>query len=278
MKSRHNQIIEKILKIFTNTGFGVEMFNEDTYDIIDRSVIGKAKIGSVKVLDSGEISIRLGGEAKKHNKFASLMKITSIKIKPNFNMASAAKMVKDMLSEYKSAKKIVYKESYNEINKNIIIETTRNTLETIIDEYLYRITNNNIEESYADLVTFVADKLNLNEDEVEVRFGDVLNNTINYDEDRYTQSMNKLYSNNELKNHIKQYLKENTFNDLFDTIKADKALKTLRNTDSYKNLDEEEKYRKIWKYVVRTHGDKFDMSEDLEDICHKIAEEDEDLF
>ena len=71
---------------------------------------------------------------------------------------------------------------------------------------------------------------------------------------------------------------ENKENDLMAEIKADKALKALRNTDYYKNLDENDKYRKLWKYIVGTHGSKFSMSEDLEDICKTLAHEDDENF
>ena len=46
----------------------------------------------------------------------------------------------------------------------------------------------------------------------------------------------------------------------------------------YKNLDEDDKYRKLWKYIVGTHGSKFSQSEDLEDICRTLAHEDDENF
>ena len=52
----------------------------------------------------------------------------------------------------------------------------------------------------------------------------------------------------------------------------------FRETDAYKNTDAEGKYRKIWRYVVQTHGSKFGKNEDLEDLCRQIADEDEDIF
>ena len=60
--------------------------------------------------------------------------------------------------------------------------------------------------------------------------------------------------------------------------KEDKVLRRLRETDAYKNTDAEGKYRKIWRYVVQTHGSKFGKNEDLEDLCRQIADEDEDIF
>ena len=42
-----NKFISKILPIFIGSGYGVEKFDDTTYDIIDRSIIGKAKIGSI---------------------------------------------------------------------------------------------------------------------------------------------------------------------------------------------------------------------------------------
>jgi hypothetical protein len=104
MENRQSQFIEKILKIFTNAGFGVEKFDAGTYDIVDRSIIGKAKIGSIKALGDGNLSVKLCGESKKHGKFNSLMKHTSLKAKPTANVATVAKMVKDMLLDYKKAK------------------------------------------------------------------------------------------------------------------------------------------------------------------------------
>ena len=120
MENKQTQIIEKILKIFTNGGFGIEKFDAGTYDIIDRSIIGKAKIGSIKALGDGNLSVKIGGESKKHGKFNSLMKHTSLKAKPTANVASVAKMVKEMLADYKKAKKEIYKESYEQYEVPVI--------------------------------------------------------------------------------------------------------------------------------------------------------------
>ena len=49
MEAKNNKFISKILPIFLNAGSGVEKFDDTTYDIIDRSIIGQAKIGSIKV-------------------------------------------------------------------------------------------------------------------------------------------------------------------------------------------------------------------------------------
>jgi hypothetical protein len=279
MENRQSQFITKILQIFTNTGFGVEKFDDGTYDIIDRSIIGKAKIGSIKILGSGEISIKLGGESKNRGKFAALMKKTSFKAKPTNNVATVAAIVKNMLIEYKKAKKEIYKESYEQY---IVPQITRDTLEGAIDSYLTKVAllkeSTDIEENYADLLTFVADKLSLTEDACEAKYGDILDLTLNYDETRFNKAMDKLFEETELKNEFRTFLHENKENDLMAEIKADKALKALRNTDYYKNLDENDKYRKLWKYIVGTHGSKFSMSEDLEDICKTLAHEDDENF
>lgn len=279
MENRQSQFITKILQIFTNTGFGIEKFDDGTYDIIDRSIIGKAKIGSIKILGSGEISIKLGGESKNRGKFAALMKKTSFKAKPTNNVATVAAIVKNMLIEYKKAKKEIYKESYEQY---IVPQITRDTLEGAIDSYLTKVAllkeSTDIEENYADLLTFVADKLSLTEDACEAKYGDILDLTLNYDETRFNKAMDKLFEETELKNEFRTFLHENKENDLMAEIKADKALKALRNTDYYKNLDENDKYRKLWKYIVGTHGSKFSMSEDLEDICKTLAHEDDENF
>lgn len=279
MENRQSQFITKILQIFTNTGFGVEKFDDGTYDIIDRSIIGKAKIGSIKILGSGEISIKLGGESKNRGKFAALMKKTSFKAKPTNNVATVAAIVKNMLIEYKKAKKEIYKESYEQYT---VPQITRDTLEGAIDSYLTKVAllkeSTDIEENYADLLTFVADKLSLTEDACEAKYGDILDLTLNYDETRFNKAMDKLFEETELKNEFRTFLHENKENDLMSEIKADKALKALRNTDYYKNLDENDKYRKLWKYIVGTHGSKFSMSEDLEDICKTLAHEDDENF
>ena len=279
MENRQSQFITKILQIFTNTGFGIEKFNDGTYDIIDRSIIGKAKIGSIKVLGSGEISIKLGGESKNRGKFASLMKKTSFKAKPTNNVATVASIVKNMLNEYKKAKKEIYKESYEQFK---VPKITRDTLEGAIDSYLTQIAmlkeSTDIEENYVDLLTFVADKLNLTEDACEAKYGEILDLTLNYDETKFNKAMDNLFEETELKTEFRNFLQESKDIDLMTEIKSDRALKALRNTDYYKNLDKEDKYRKLWKYIVGTHGSKFSMSEDLEDICKTLANEDDDNF
>lgn len=277
---RQEQFIEKILKIFTNSGFGIEKFDGDTYDIIDRTIIGKAKVGSIKVLDSGDISIKLGGEAKKHGKFNELMKSTSFKARPTFNVASVAKIVKSMLDDYKKAKKEIYKESYSQYETPATI--TRDLLEEAIDSYLMKVAllkeSTDVEENYADLLTFVADKLDLTEDACEAKYGEVLDLTLNYDETRFNKAMDKLFEETEIKNAFKKFLQENKEMDLMSEIENDKTLKAYRNTDLYKKLDEETKYRKLWKYIVGTHGAKFSMSEDLDDICKTLAHKDNENF
>lgn len=279
MENRQSQFITKILQIFTNTGFGIEKFDDGTYDIIDRSIIGKAKIGSIKVLGSGEISIKLGGESKNRGKFASLMKKTSFKAKPTNNVATVAAIVKNMLAEYKKAKKEIYKESYEQY---IVPQITRDTLENAIDSYLAQVAvlkeSTDIEENYVDLLTFVSDKLSLTEDACEAKYGDILYLTLNYDETKFNKAMDKLFEETELKNEFRTFLQESKDIDLMNEIKSDKALKALRNTDYYKNLDKNDKYRKLWKYIVGTHGSKFSASEDLEDICKTLAHEDDENF
>jgi hypothetical protein len=279
MENRQSQFITKILQIFTNTGFGIEKFDDGTYDIIDRSIIGKAKIGSIKVLGSGEISIKLGGESKNRGKFSSLMKKTSFKAKPTNNVATVAAIVKNMLVDYKKAKKEIYKESYEQY---IVPQITRDTLEGAIDSYLAHVAvlkeSTDIEENYVDLLTFVADKLSLTEDACEAKYGDILYLTLNYDETKFNKAMDKLFEETELKSEFRTFLQESKETDLMNEIKSDKALKALRNTDYYKNLDENDKYRKLWKYIVGTHGSKFSASEDLEDICKTLAHEDDENF
>jgi hypothetical protein len=281
MENRQSQFIEKITKIFTNTGFGVEKFDEGTFDVIDRSIIGKVKIGSIKTLDNGDISIKLGGDTKKRGKFHQLMKTTSFKAKPTYNVATVAKIVKGMLDDYKKAKKEIYKESYQQYT--VPTEITRDSLENAIDSYLTKVAllkenHSDVEENYADLLTFVADKLSLTEDACEAKFGDVLDLTLNYDESRFNKAMDILFEETELKSDFRKFLQENKEVDLMVEIKNDRALKALRNTDYYKNLDEDDKYRKLWKYIVGTHGSKFSMSEDLEDICRTLAHEDDENF
>lgn len=268
-----NKFISKILPIFINSGFGVEKFDDTTYDIIDRSIIGKAKIGSIKVLDSGDLSVKIGGEAKKHSKFTTLMKNTSFKAKPINNAATVGKIVKNMLSEYKKAKKVIYKESYNELSK-VCSDITRAMLERAVDDYIYRSELNENEINRADLLTFVSDKLMLTEDECEAKFGEILDVCLNYDEAVYNNLMNETFKESELKSDFRKFLKESTKKeDLAREIKEDRVLRRLRETDAYKNLDEEGKYRKLQKYVLG-----FSNTDDVIEICQQIASEDEDIF
>ena len=281
MENRYLQFIDKILKIFTDAGFGIEKFDEGTSDIIDRTIIGKAKIGSVKILDNGIISVKLGGEAKKHGKFNQIMKSTSFKAKPTQNIASVAKIVKEMLSDYKKAKKEIYKESYSQYT--IPAEITREKLVDSIDSYLMKVSlikeKMDVEENYADLLTFVADKLNLTEDACEAKFGDILNLTLDYDETKFKNLLDSTFGENEIKSDFRKFLKESKNTELKEMILEDKALRrALRNTDSYKNLTEEGKYRKLWQYIVDAYGSKFTMSEELEDICREIAHFDDENF
>lgn len=273
-----NKFISKILPIFINAGFGIEKFDDTTYDIIDRTIIGKAKIGSIKVLENGDLSVKLGGETKKHAKFSAMMKNSSIKAKPIYNAATVGKMVRNMISDYKSAKKVIYNESYEQLAKNMIVEVTRDELEDAIDSYLEKLVENDIEPTKADLLTYVSDKLGLNEDECEAKFGEVLDLTLDYEEDKYINAMDRIFEESEIKSDFRKFLQENTITDLALEIKEDRTLRRLRDTEAYKNLDEEGKYRKLQKYVLNTHGSRFSNTEDLDEICHQIAAEDEDSF
>ena len=273
-----NKFISKILPIFIGSGYGVEKFDETTYDIIDRSIIGKAKIGSIKILDNGDLSVKIGGEAKKHSKFNAIMKNTSFKAKPINNSATVGKIVKNMLSDYKKAKKIIYQESYNELSK-VGNDITRSMLERAVDDYIYRLNLNENEINRADLLTYVSDKLLLTEDECEAKFGEILDVCLNYDEAIYNNLMNETFKESELKSDFRKFLKESTKKeDLAREIKEDKVLRRLRETEAYKNLDVEGKYRKLQKYVLGTHGGKFSNTDDVIEICQQIASEDEDIF
>jgi len=273
-----NKFIEKILPIFINAGFGVEKFDDTTFDIIDRSIIGKAKIGSVKVLENGDLSVKLGGEAKQHAKFVKLMKDTGFKSKPIKNTATVGKQVKDLIKQYKNAKKTIYKESYSALTDNIMVDVTRNKLEEAIDEYLSLCDEYLLEETRTDLLTYVADKLTLTEDECEAKYGDVLDLCLDYDEDTFNHTMDRIFEESEIKSDFRNFIMEAKQEDLLKEIKEDKVLRRLRDTDAYKNTDAEGKYRKIWRYVVQTHGSKFGKNEDLENLCRQIADEDEDIF
>lgn len=273
-----NKFISKILPIFIGSGYGVEKFDDTTYDIIDRSIIGKAKIGSIKILDNGDLSVKIGGEAKKHSKFNAIMKNTSFKAKPINNSATVGKIVKNMLSDYKKAKKIIYQESYNELSK-VGNDITRSMLERAVDDYIYRLNLNENEINRADLLTYVSDKLLLTEDECEAKFGEILDVCLNYDEAIYNNLMNETFKESELKTDFRKFLKESTKKeDLAREIKEDKVLRRLRETEAYKNLDVEGKYRKLQKYVLGTHGGKFSNTDDVIEICQQIASEDEEIF
>lgn len=276
MNDRQSQFVTKILKIFMDAGFGVEEFDEDTYDIIDRSIIGKAKVGSIKVLGDGEISVKLGGEVKKRGKFATYMNKTSFKANPSNNLATVGAIVKDLLADYKKAKKEIYREAYSKFEVPAI---TRDILEDAIDSYLLHVTSLKeslgIHENRADLLTYVSDRLNLTEDACEARYGDVLDLTLDYDEAKFNKAMDDLFEETELKASFRNFLKESKGADLMAEIESDKALKSLRKTDYYKGLDEEGKYRKLWKYVVREYGSKISRNEDLEDICDTLVREDD---
>ena len=273
-----NKFISKILPIFIGSGYGVEKFDDTTYDIIDRSIIGKAKIGSIKILDNGDLSVKIGGEAKKHSKFNAIMKNTSFKAKPINNSATVGKIVKNMLSDYKKAKKIIYQESYNELSK-VGNDITRVMLERAVDDYIYRLNLNENEINRADLLTYVSDKLLLTEDECEAKFGEILDVCLNYDEAIYNNLMNETFKESELKSDFRKFLKESTKKeDLAREIKEDKVLRRLRETEAYKNSDVEGKYRKLQKYVLGTHGGKFSNTDDVIEICQQIASEDEEIF
>lgn len=277
---RHTQFTDKIFKIFTNSGFGVEQYDETTFDIIDRTIIGKAKIGSVKVLDNGDISVKLGGEQKKHSKFNSLMNNTSLKAKPTHNVATVAKMVKEMISDYKKAKKVIYKESYKKIIDNMLVEVTKPQLEDSIDAYISKVlkSNGGINANYSDILSFVSESLNIKQDECDAKFGDILAISIDYDETSYNNAIDKVFMESEIKNDFRKYLKESKIEDLENEIRSDTDFRLMRNDSSYKNADVNGKYKKIWQYIVRTYGSKFSNNDELDDICHRISEEDEDRF
>ena len=273
-----NKFISKILPIFTGSGYGVEKFDDTTYDIIDRSIIGKAKIGSIKILDNGDLSVKIGGEAKKHSKFNAIMKNTSFKAKPINNSATVGKIVKNMLSDYKKAKKIIYQESYNELSK-VGSDITRSMLERAVDDYIYRLNLNENEINRADLLSYVSDKLLLTEDECEAKFGEILDVCLNYDEAIYNNLMNEAFKESELKSDFRKFLKESTKKeDLVREIKEDRALRILRETEKYKNSDEEGKYKMLQSYILKTHGGKFSNTDDVIEICQQIASEDEEIF
>lgn len=280
MKAK-NKFIDKILPIFINANFGIEKFDDTTFDIIDRSIIGKAKIGSVKVLEDGNLSVKLGGESSKHKKFLELMKDTSFKANPKWNVATVGKQVKNLVTKYKAAKKTIYKEAYNQITSNLLVEVTRDEFESAIDNYLTKCIDENIKESRADLLTYVSDTLSLTEDECEAKYGEILDLCLDYDEDTYINTMDRIFKESEIKSDFRKYLNETmSAKDILTTVKEDRTLRTLRETESYKNSDEETKAKKLQRYILHTPYlmDKFSNTKEIEEICSQIASEDEDNF
>jgi hypothetical protein len=75
-------------------------------------------------------------------------------------------------------------------------------------------------------------------------------------------------------------LKESTVEDFIRTIKEDKQLRRYRETDGYKNLDEEGKYEKLKNYIFNTPDlrVKFSNTKEVDEVCRQIAAEDDDIF
>lgn len=270
---RQQQIINKILHKFTDREFGIEKFDDETFDIIDRTLIGKAKIGSIKITGKGEVSIRLQGESKKQAKFKQLMDKTSLKYKMTANAGTVGMAVQHLITDYKKAKKEIY--SMNESTMTV----TRDQLEKVIDDYLFHLEQygEDIPASLPDLIAFVANGLNMSEDEVDEKFGNVLSNVINYNEDRYLNAMDKTFFESELKSDFRNFLQESK-EDIITKIRSNREYRAFRNLPVYVDGDEEEKYQRLWRFVVKTFGPEFSNEEELSKVCHEIAKLDEESF
>lgn len=280
MEARQETFLNKILKLFTDDGFGVEKFDDNTFDIVDRSVIGsKAKCGSIKITKTGDVSIRLPGESAHKFKFKKMMPNgTSMKVNLLQNVASTAKGVKAMLNDYKKAAKSVY-ESVSINGKGFDI--TRDELENAISDYFDHVDamgEENVPVCHEDLLTFLSDTLHIPEDELDDKYGNIIDLAIDYDEDKYINAMDKAFFESEIKGEFRNFLKENINVNLTEMIKNDRGYLALRKSHSYYEADEEGKYRILWKYAVSEFGDKFDNEEELSNICHEIASDDEESF
>lgn len=166
---------------------------------------------------------------------------------------------------------------------NITIEQ----VEDAIDSYLDHVANFNgeIPSSFQDLLTFVADELNVNQDELEAEYGDILSAAINHDEDGYIEAgdahrKSKAEYKSELQDSFMQFYKNSMMNedideDLYKKLMEDPLLRKVRETPSYIAKDVPGKFHEIWRYAITKYGKHCADEDSLGDTCEQIAMADE---
>lgn len=58
----------------------------------------------------------------------------------------------------------------------------------------------------------------------------------------------------------------------------DPTLSTFRKTTTYREADQEGKYRQLWRYLVSEFGAKINDEDELSNLCMEIAMNDENQF
>lgn len=169
---------------------------------------------------------------------------------------------------------------------NITVEQ----VEDAIDSYLDHVAafDGDVPESYEDLLTFVSDKLNVSEDELEAEYQDMLSAAINYDEDSYIgacdmQRMNDAEFKAELQDSFMKYynakmVNEEVCEDLYATLMSDTKLNKLRKTPAYIAKDVPGKYQMLWNYAIREYGRSCKDEDTLGDTLEEIANKDENTI
>ena len=164
------------------------------------------------------------------------------------------------------------------INK---INITQDEFEDLLSRWVF---DDNGEKTEDDLINYLSFVFAMNVKSVEEHFGEVIENTINYDEDGYIDSIHRLFKSGDIDepeivlefrrflNKKKIQIRENS--DIINTLDNHRGFRVLRKTSKDIKDDEETMYNKYWKYLISEIPSSFNNNDEVDAVVKHFVEKD----
>lgn len=306
-KNKHITILNNVLDIFRSSGFGLEEVDSKTYNIIDISGMSKINCGGIKILKSGEVSVKLG----KSNRHKTNMETRKIKFNMFSHLSSVRKQTKELIRSYNKVKNNNKNEGTmkSKKRKRYLLENERSEIMSLLRDYKSQCYNDDCPYGFYDAINFLTDHLDLSQDVIEYKYGDTISKFIGDTDMRNTRrkpgisesrsrfertkrrpirenrSRRNVGLKKELKDSFRAFIRKNKtlsesssydFDDITELLMDDDMIIKLRQSSSYLRASEDEKVEKLMRIFERKHKGEFSKSE-LFDACTIIAETDDEI-
>lgn len=164
-------------------------------------------------------------------------------------------------------------------------EIDRDSLERIIESYFDDVEAEGQEGDAAMLLGYISEALQMPVSLVEKQYGKIVKAAVKFDKNSYLKACDEKFYSSELKKSFNEFCKDKfaraldeSQDSLLNELQNDAQLSTFRKTTTYRNADQSEKYRMLWRYLVKEFGTRIDDEDTLSDLCMEIAMQDENRF